>query len=133
MRWGMDIVGKLPPASGQRVFFLAMTDYFSKWIEAEAYREVKDKDVVSFIKRNIICRFGVPSEIVCDNGSQFISDRTRTFCQQWNISLITSTPRYPQSNGQAEASNKVIKRLVGVKGKWADELPEILWADRTTP
>ena len=115
-----------------------MTDYFSKWIEAEAYREVRDKDVISFIKRNIICRFGVPSEIVCDNGSQFISDRTREFCQQWNINRVTSTPRYPQSNGQAEASNKVIisnlkKRLVGAKGGWADELPEILWSDRTTP
>ena len=42
MRWGMDIVGKLPPASGQRVFFLAMTDYFSKWFEGEAYKEVKE-------------------------------------------------------------------------------------------
>ena len=138
MRWGMDIVGKLPPASRQRVYFLAMTDYFSKWIEAEAYREIKDKDVISFIKRNIICRFGVPSEIVCDNGSQFISKRTRDFCQEWNIKLVTSTPRYPQSNGQAEASNKVIlnnlkKRLEGAKGGWADELPLVLWADRTTP
>ena len=75
---------------------------------------------------------------MCGNGSQFISDRTREFCQQWNINLVTSTPRYPQSNGQAEASNKVIisnlkKRLVGAKGRWADELPEILWSDRTTP
>ena len=83
----MDIVGKLPPASGQRVYFLAMTDYFSKWIEAEAYREIKDKEVISFIKWNILCRFGVPSEIVCDNGSQFISERTRSFCREWNIEL----------------------------------------------
>ena len=138
MRWGMDIVRKPPPASRQRVFFLAMTDYFSKWIEAEACREVRDKDGISFIKRNIICRPGVPSKIVCDNGSQFISDRTREFCQQWNINLVTTTPRYPQSNGQAEASNKVIinnlkKRLIGAKGGWADELPDILWSDRTTP
>ncbi|XP_021733295.1 uncharacterized protein LOC110700115 [Chenopodium quinoa] len=42
MKWGMDIV-KLPPSSGQRVYFLATTDYFSKWIEAEAYKEIKDK------------------------------------------------------------------------------------------
>ena len=79
---GVDIIGKLPPATGQRVYFLAMTDYFSKWIEAEAYREIKDKDVISFIKRNIICRFSIPSEIVCDNGAQFISERTRDFCKK---------------------------------------------------
>ena len=138
MKWKMDIVGKLPPASGQRVYLLAMTDYFSKWIEAEAFKEIKDTQVISFIRRNILSRFGIPSTIVCDNGSQFISDKTKAFCQQYNIQLVMSTPRYPQANGQAEANNKVIlnnlkKRLKDAKGKWADELPLILWSDRTTP
>ena len=57
MKWEMDIVGKLPTAPGGKVFMLVMTDYFSKWIEAEAYVQVKDKEVVSFIKRNILTRF----------------------------------------------------------------------------
>ncbi|KAJ0742766.1 putative nucleotidyltransferase, Ribonuclease H [Helianthus annuus] len=79
MKWGMDIVGKLPKALGGKVFMLAMTDYFSKWVEAEAFVQVRDQEVVSFIKRNILTRFGVPAEIICDNGSQFISKRTTTF------------------------------------------------------
>ncbi|XP_074299062.1 uncharacterized protein LOC141630083 [Silene latifolia] len=74
--WGMDIVRKLPRAPGNRVYMLTMTDYFSKWIEAEAMTEVKKAQVISFIKRNIISRFRIPSEIICDNGSQFISDNT---------------------------------------------------------
>lgn len=138
MRWGMDIVGKLPVAPGQKVFMLALTDYFSKWIEAGAFQQVRDKEVISFLHTNIICRFGVPSEIICDNGSQFISDKTRQFCHEWNISLVTSTPRYPQANGQAESSNKVIingikRRLKAKKGRWVEELPKVLWANRTTP
>ncbi|CAH9078823.1 unnamed protein product [Cuscuta epithymum] len=138
MKWGMDIVGKLPEAPGQKVYMLAMTDYFSKWIEAEPFRQIRDTQVISFIKRNILSRFGIPSEIVCDNGSQFISIKTRRFCEKYNIKLEMSTPRYPQSNGQAESSNKIIisnlkKRLDKAQGKWADELPLILWADRTTP
>ena len=49
-----------------------------------------------------------------------------------------STPAYPQSNGQAEAVNKTIlsglkRRLDSAKGNWAEELPNILWAYRTTP
>ncbi|XP_075675052.1 uncharacterized protein LOC142644294 [Castanea sativa] len=49
-----------------------------------------------------------------------------------------STSAYPQSNGQAEATNKAIvsglkKRLEGAKGRWAEELPSVLWAYRTTP
>ncbi|KAJ9556978.1 LOW QUALITY PROTEIN: hypothetical protein OSB04_011592 [Centaurea solstitialis] len=138
MRWGMDIVGKLPPAPGQKVYLLVLTDYFSMWIEAGAFSQVRDKEVVSFIQNNIIYRFGVPAEIMCDNGSQFISDKTRTFCEKRGIKLITSTARYPQSNGLAESSNKVIinsirKRLKGAKGKWVEELPSVLWANRTTP
>ncbi|KAJ9560378.1 hypothetical protein OSB04_005538 [Centaurea solstitialis] len=138
MRWGMDIVGKLPPAPGQKVFLLVLTDYFSKWIEAAAFSQVRDKEVISFIQTNIIYRFGVPSEITCDNGSQFISERTRKFCDERGIKLITSTPRYPQSNGLAESSNKTIinsirKRLKAAKGRWVEELPSVLWANRTTP
>ncbi|KAJ9552166.1 hypothetical protein OSB04_016211 [Centaurea solstitialis] len=138
MRWGMDIVGKLPPAPGQKVYLLVLTNYFSKWIEAAAFSQVRDKEVISFIQTNIIYRFGVPSEIMCDNGSQFISERTRKFCDERGIRLITSTPRYPQSNGLAESSNKVIinsirKRLKEAKGRWVEELPSVLWANRTTP
>ena len=53
------------------------------------------------------------------------------------IKLKFSTPRNPQSNGQAESSNKTImnsmkKRLEKAKGKWAEELPGVLWAYRTT-
>ena len=49
-----------------------------------------------------------------------------------------SIPRYPQSNGQAEATNKTLitvlkKRLEQAKGKWVEELPGVLWAYRTTP
>ncbi|RDY13152.1 Tf2-9, partial [Mucuna pruriens] len=45
---------------------------------------------------------------------------------------------HPQSNGQAEAANKVIlrglrKRLEEAKGRWADELPQVLWSYHTTP
>ena len=68
MKWGMDIVGKLPTAPGQHMYMLAVTDYFTKWVEAEAYHQVRDREVKKFIWKNVICRFGVPKEIVTDNG-----------------------------------------------------------------
>ncbi|XP_074266045.1 uncharacterized protein LOC141588504 [Silene latifolia] len=85
-----------------------MTDYFSKWIEADSFRQVTDKEVISFIRTNIICRYKVPSEIVCDNGTQFVGKRTKAFCDEWNIILVTLTPGYPKGNGQVESSNKVV-------------------------
>ena len=106
MKWGMDIVGKLPKAPGGKVFMLAMTDYFSKWVEAEAFVQVRDQEVVSFINRNILTRFGVPAEIICDNGSQFISKRTTDFCKSWGIRMITSTPVHPQQFKEEIRSQK---------------------------
>ena len=61
----------------------------------------------------------------------------RDFFQELKIKNLYSTPRYPQSNGQAEASNKSLltalkKRLDSAKGKWVEELPGVLWAYKTT-
>ncbi|KAG7594099.1 Zinc finger CCHC-type [Arabidopsis thaliana x Arabidopsis arenosa] len=101
-------------------------------------RCIKDAQVENFVWKNIICRHGIPYEIVTDNGSQFISARFEGFCEKWGIRLSKSTPRYPQGNGQAEAANKTIldgikKRLDAKKGRWADELEGVLWSHRTTP
>ncbi|KAI5344032.1 hypothetical protein L3X38_011909 [Prunus dulcis] len=103
----------------------------------EALSSTKEADVERFIWRNIICRFGCPQSLVTDNGSQFISKQITTFFKKFGIKQHLSTPRYPQGNGQAEASNRIIldclkKRLEDAEGKWVDELPGVLWAYRTT-
>ena len=100
MKYSMDIVGPLPRANDQCKYLLILTDYFTKWVEAEAYAEIKDSDVESFIWRNIICRFGVPQETVIDNRFQLISGRFNKFCRGWKIDLSFSTLRYPQGNEQ---------------------------------
>ena len=131
VQWGIDIVGPLPTAPTQKKLLLVATDYFSKWIEANAFSLIKDRDVTRFIWKNIVCRFGIPRPIVSDNGPQFDSRVYRDFCQELKIKNLYSTPRYPQSNGQAEASNKTLltalkKRLDSAKGKWVEELPRVL-------
>ncbi|XP_070037120.1 uncharacterized protein [Nicotiana tomentosiformis] len=93
--------------------------------------------VRDFIWRNIICRFGVPKKIVCDNGPQFIGTKITEFFQSWHIKRITSAPYHPAANEQAGSTNKVIinnlkKRLEESKGKWPEVLPGVLWAYRTT-
>ena len=68
VQWGIDIVGSLPTALAQKKLLLVATDYFSKWIETEAFTSIKDKDVTQFIWKNIVCRFGIPRSIVSGNG-----------------------------------------------------------------
>ena len=121
-QWGMDIVGPFPTTAAQKKFLLVATDYFSKWVEAEAYASIKDKDVKRFVWKNIECRFGIPQAIIVDNGPQFDSSAFKKFCTELHIKNLYSTPRYPQSNGQAKTTNKTLlsalkKRLEKAKGK----------------
>ena len=67
-QWGLDVLGPLPVASGQRKQILMGCDYFTKWVEAEALSQVTGKRVRGFIYNNIIVRFGVPHTLVMDNG-----------------------------------------------------------------
>ena len=60
--------GPLPLAMGQRKFILVAIDYFTKWVEAEDYAQVTTTKLIQFVKKNIVCRFGVPHSLVSDNG-----------------------------------------------------------------
>ena len=130
-------MGPLPTAPAQKKLLLVTIDYFSKWIQDDAFTSIKDRDVTRFIWKNIVCRFGIPRSIVSDNGTQFDSWVYRDFYQELKIKNLYSTPQYPQSNDQDEASKKTLltalkKRLDSAKGKWVEELPGVLWAYRTT-
>ncbi|XP_028125251.1 uncharacterized protein LOC114322185 [Camellia sinensis] len=134
---GLDIIGPLARGTGNRRFFIAATDYFTKWVEVEALASLKEADTKWFVMRNVVVRFDIPRVLIADNGTQFEGKIFRKFCADLRIEYRNSSPGYPQSNGQAEASNKTIingvkKRLEHAKGKWVEELPHVLWAYRTT-
>ena len=106
-------------------------------MEAEPLANIKDMDAKRFIWRNIVTRFGILHMLISNNGLQFDSKAFRRYFRELGIRNRYSTPAYPQGNGQAEATNKVIvsglkKRLDDGKGKWVDELPHVLWTYRTT-
>ncbi|XP_030948935.1 uncharacterized protein LOC115972835 [Quercus lobata] len=72
-----------------------------------------------------------------DNGRQFDSQGFREFCSNLGIKNQFSSSGHPQANGQTEVTNrtlvKIIKiRLDDAKGAWPEELPNVLWAYRTT-
>ena len=92
---------------------------------------IRDIDVKKFVWRNIVTRFGVSDSFIFDNGLQIDSKAFCEFCSDLGIKNKYSTSAYPQCNGQAEVVNKMIinglkKRLEGMKGKWAEELLNVL-------
>jgi ribonuclease HI len=136
-QWGLDIMGPLPVGRRQLKFLVVGIDYFTKWVEAEPLATITEKNIRGFVWKAIICRFGIPRTFISDNGRQFDNSPFREFCEKLGIHNHYSSPGHPQANGQVEVTNrsllKMIKtRLEGAKGLWPEELPNILWAYRTT-
>ncbi|KAL0461326.1 UNVERIFIED_CONTAM: hypothetical protein Slati_0020200 [Sesamum latifolium] len=93
---------------------------------------------MKFIWKNIVCRFGIPREIISDNGRQLQSRRIQEWCQGLHIRQRFTTVAHPQANGQVEVTNRILiqgikRRLERVGENWAEELTSVLWAYRTTP
>ncbi|XP_026428686.1 uncharacterized protein LOC113324592 [Papaver somniferum] len=81
--------------------------------------------------------FGIPAEIVSDNGKQLQGKNIDMLFDTFKIGKKKSTPIYPQSNGQDETTNKTLglilkKKLDEHKGRWCEQLHNVLWAYRTT-
>ena len=136
-QWRIDIMVPFPLGKKQLRFLIVAIDYFIKWVEVEPVATITEAKVTSFVWKNIICRFGVPCIIISDNGKQFDNPKFQKFWQDLRIKNQYSSPRHPQANGPIEVTNrnllKIIKtRLKGAKRAWSKELPNVLWAYRTT-
>jgi hypothetical protein len=134
--WGMDMIDKInPPSRKGHQYILAITNYFTKWVEAIPMKTMTSKDVINFIKEHVIHRFGVPQTITTDGGPVFISEEFRKFTTDVGIKLIRSSPYYAQANGQVEISNQSLIKLIKRKidehpRRWHEVLSEALWAHR---
>nr|GEY09991.1 reverse transcriptase domain-containing protein [Tanacetum cinerariifolium] len=102
-KWGIDIAGPFSEGPGKVKFLIVAMDYFTKWIEAKAMATITREQVKKFVWDNIVCRFGIPGEIISDN-----------------------VERANRSIGEG------IKARLGEENKnWVEELPHVLWAHRT--
>ncbi|XP_019167871.1 PREDICTED: uncharacterized protein LOC109163578 [Ipomoea nil] len=111
--WGLDVVGPITPkSSAGHVYILAATDYFSKWAEAVALKEVKKKNVADFLRVHIVYRFGIPRYILTDNGKPFDNKLMDKICKLFDFKQRNSSAYYAAANGFAEAFNKTLCNLL---------------------
>ena len=86
-------------------FLVVGIDYFTKWVKAELLGKITERNVKSFVCKNIICRFKISRVLVSENGRQFDITPFREFCEQLGIRNHYSSPSHPQVNGQAKIAN----------------------------
>ncbi|XP_075473304.1 uncharacterized protein LOC142504308 [Primulina tabacum] len=103
-----NIVGPFLVARTQKKFILVAVDYLSKWVEAEPLARITEQEVLKFLWKNILCRFGVPGRLISDNGKQFQGKEITAWCQEMKTIQSFTSVAYPQANGQTEVVNRII-------------------------
>ena len=88
------------------------TEYFTTWAKVVLLRKAIGGAVANFIKENIIVRFGVPHRIISDNGTPFVNSDVRKMLEFYQVKHHRSLPYYLQGNGQAEATNKTLIKII---------------------
>ncbi|KAI5343737.1 hypothetical protein L3X38_011613 [Prunus dulcis] len=97
-------VGLMPNAPAKKEMMIVATDYFTKWIEAEALSSTKEVDVERFIWKNIICRFRCSQSIVKENGTHIMGRQISAFFAKYDIKQHLSNLRYSKSTGKTPFS-----------------------------
>ncbi len=127
-RLHVDFAG---PFQGQMYFILV--DAHSKWPEVIKMSTTTASATVTVL-RSIFARFGVPTQLVSDNGPQFIADEFKDFLRNNGIKHITSAPYHPRTNGLAERFVQSFKTAMKKEGKpQGQQLQQFLLTYRTTP
>ena len=109
--WGIDFMGPFPPSFGN-LYILLVVDYVSKWVEVIAFPRNDTNTLVGFVQRNILNRYGASRKIISDVGSHFSNKQFEKLISRYGVRHAMGLAYHPQSNGQAEISNREIKDIL---------------------
>jgi transposase InsO family protein len=112
-----------------------MVDYVSKWVEAIPCRKASTEESITMIKNLIFPRFGTPRILISDGGTHFTGKNFKKCLSKFEIEHSVSTAYHPQTNEQAETSNRQLKSILNKTienggNDWSKKLDGALWAYR---
>ena len=91
--------------------YLITVCYKSNFWELDLLYDTKSSTVIKKLKAHL-ARYGVPKQLVSDNGPQFVSKEFHKFTKSWGIEHTTTSPHHSKANGKVESAEKVAKRML---------------------
>jgi transposase InsO family protein len=109
--WGIDFMG---PFKNSHRFehILVMVDYVSKWVEAMPCRKASTEESIAMIKSMIFPHFSTPRILISDGGTHFTRKNFKKCFSKLGIEHRVSTTYHPQTNEQAETSNRQLESIL---------------------
>lgn len=90
---GADIIGPYTPSSSQHQYILLFQDFLTRWIEVVPLRKTTGPAITKAFKDVVINRWGTPSFLFSDNGTEFSNKAVEGHCAAYKI-RISKTPKY---------------------------------------
>ena len=91
--------------------FVVLVDYYSTYFELAQLRDITSATVINCLQQHM-SRHGIPEILYFDSGPEFSSLEFRRFSKAYEFHHVTSSPRFPQSNGLAERTVQTAKKLL---------------------
>ena len=131
---GFYFMGPFVCSDGMK-YILVAVHYAYKWVETIALENNKGKSVTTFLKKNILSRFGTPRAIISDGGSHLFNRLFKGLLEKYGVRHNVDTPYHPQTSGQVEVSNREIKQIFSKtvnasRMDWSRRLDDALWTYR---
>ncbi|CAF4504816.1 unnamed protein product, partial [Rotaria sp. Silwood2] len=136
-RLAMDYVGPVPESKSGNKYFLVLTDLFSKFVVTKAVSNNTSITAARFLLYDVFMTYGVPLEIITDNGCHFTSSLYESLIRLAGCCHIKTTPYNPQANGQCERHNAtLVPNLIALsnrsKSDWDQQLIPTAYNYNTT-
>lgn len=134
----LDIVGPLPFSQNSNKYILTFQDNLTKYSEAIPLPTADAHTVAEEFVTKIICRHGIPSTVLTDQGSNFLSKLFADVCKLLKSRKIQTTAYHPQTNGQLERSHRTLAEYLRNyidhdESSWDTWLPYAMFVYNTTP
>ena len=135
-RVGVDVLQLPLTARGNR-YVVVFMDYLTKWPEAFAVPDQKAETIAKLLLEEIVCRHGIPEELLSDRGANFLSTLIQEVCKLLGVKKVNTSGYHPQTDGLVEKFNSTLINMIAkscdVRNRdWDDHLPYLLFAYRVS-
>ena len=127
---------QLPFSSNGNKYVVVFMDYLTKWVEAFPTADQKATTIARLLVENIICRHGIPQELLSERGANFRSKLILEVCSLFGMKKINTSGYEPQTDGLVKKFNSTLQSMISKSiernsTEWDKQLPLFLFAYRS--